>query len=635
MNKKIFVLFIFLMICLLSYASKERADLAFSSIPESLTKDAFAVVRNHVIDFEYTSPLKGIEKNLKEFTILSEKGLENAHFSVYSDKFRKLKKISATMYDKDGNELKKFKISDVKSTEWSSELATDNLLYYFECQAPAFPFSISYEYEIEWSKGILNFPVFAPQFNSDLSVQKASYTLKVPAGTEILFEGNSFIPTPEKKNENGFDVLQWKLYDLKPVTEEPYSPDVEELIPLLYTMPKTFTFDGQDGSFETINNIGEFQNKLNDTRNNLPEDVKQKIIDLTRNAKSNKEKVKILYDFLGQTTRYESIQLGIGGFQPATSGEVSKMAFGDCKGLSFYLKSMLEAVGIESDYTIIRSDLNTKTLQKNFTSYLRTNHIILRVPLTNDTLWLECTNTKVPFGYVHENISGHNAIAAVPGGGEFVKLPDYPDKENLSENEVTITFDPSAETRIKVKNTNHLKKYEDVLGLTTLKSNEQIDHVRRNINLQNASVSQLKIEEDKSEKPSINLEYNVTSAYGTKTGNRYFVPINIFRNNKNSLAKTNRKYDIVISNGWQQTDNIKIILPEGYEIEYLPKPVVIDSPFGAIESEVKTDGENTILINQRLLMKSGSWDVKTYDDFYNFMNKIASTYKEDIVLKKI
>lgn len=635
MNKKISSLFIFLILYSFVFASKERTDLAVSSISESLIKDAYSVVRNYVITFEYTSPLKGVERNLKEFTILNEKGLGDAHFSVYGDKFRKLKKFSAIMYDKEGNEMKKFKMSDVKSTEWSSELASDNLLYFFECQAPTFPFSISYEYEMEWNKGILSFPVFAPQFNSDLSVQKASYILRVPAGTEVLFEGNSFIPAPEKRTENGVEIFQWKLNDLKPITEEPFSPEVEELVPVLYVMPKTFTFDGQNGSFATINNIGEFQNKLNETRNNLTEDVKQKIESLTQNAKSDKEKVKILYDYLGQTTRYESIQLGIGGFQPATSGEVSKMAFGDCKGLSFYLKSMLEVIGIKSDYTIIRSDLNKKNLQKNFTSYLQTNHIVLRVPLTNDTLWLECTNTKVPFGYIHENISGHNAIAVVPDGGEFVKLPDYPDDKNLSKNEVIINLVPDAETQIKVKNSNQLKKYEDLLGLTTLKSNEQIDYIRRNISLQNATVSRLNFEENKSEAPALSIEYDVSSTYGTKTGNRYFIPLNVFRSNKNSLPKTNRKYDIIILNGWQHIDNIEIILPHGYEIEYLPQPAIFNSPFGTIESEVKINEKNTIHINQRLLMKSGSWNVKTYDDFYNFMNKIASLYKEEIVLKKI
>ncbi|MFZ1235552.1 MAG: DUF3857 domain-containing protein [Prevotella sp.] len=635
MHKKVFSLLIFLFLNSFAFAANTRTDLAVSSIPKSLTNDAYAVVRNDMVTFEYKSPLKGLQRDVKELTILNEKGLDIAHFSVYGDKFRKLKKFSAIMYDKDGNELKKYKMSDVKTTEWSPELITDNLVYYFECEAPTFPFTIVYEYEIEWNKGLLSFPIFAPIDNADLSVQKASYTLSVPVGTEILYEGNSFISKPERRTEKDVDVFQWRLNDLKPIKEEPFSPVVRELIPMLYAMPKSFTYDGHNGSFATINSIGAFQNNLNETRNNLTDEVKQKIITLTQNAKSDKEKVKILYDYLGKNTRYESIQLGIGGFQPATAAEVCKMGFGDCKGLSFYLKSMLDVIGIKSDYTIIRADEDNKALQKDFTCFLRTNHIVLRVPLPKDTLWLECTNTKVPFGYIHEDISGHNAIAVVPGGAEFVKLPDYPDSVNLSKNEVAIDLMPDAQTLIKVKNTNHLKQYEEVLGLTTLKNNEQIDYFRRNINLQKATVDHLNIQEDKSEAPILSFDYDISSSYGIKAGNRYFIPINVFRNNKNNLHKANRKLDIVINNGWQQVDRIEFNIPDGYEIEFLPQPLSIDTPFGSIQSEVKRKDKNKVLVNQRLLIKSGKWNVSTYDAFYDFMDKIGLAYKAEMVLKKI
>lgn len=635
MHKKVFSLLIFLFLNSFAFAANTRTDLAVSSIPKSLTNDAYAVVRNDMVTFEYKSPLKGLQRDVKELTILNEKGLDIAHFSVYGDKFRKLKKFSAIMYDKDGNELKKYKMSDVKTTEWSPELITDNLVYYFKCEAPTFPFTIVYEYEIEWNKGLLSFPIFAPIDNADLSVQKASYTLSVPVGTEILYEGNAFVSKPERRTENSVDVFQWRLNDLKPIKEEPFSPEVEELIPILYAMPKSFTYDGYTGSFATISSIGAFQNNLNETRNNLTDEVKQKIITLTQNAKSDKEKVKILYDYLGKNTRYESIQLGIGGFQPATSAEVCKMGFGDCKGLSFYLKSMLEIIGIKADYTIIRSDEQNKVLQNNFTSFLRTNHIVLRVPLPKDTLWLECTNTKVPFGYIHENISGHNAIAVIPGGAEFVKLPDYPDDVNLSKNEVAINLMPDAQTLIKVKNSNHMKQYEEVLRLTTLKNNEQIDYFRRNINLQNATVDHLNIQEDKSEAPILSFDYDISSSYGIRTGNRYFIPINVFRNNKNSLHKANRELDIVINNGWQQVDSIVFNIPDGYEIEFLPQPLSFDSPFGSIQSEVKLDNKNKVLVYQRLLLKSGKWNVSTYDAFYDFMDKIALAYKGEMVLKKI
>ena len=72
------------------------------------------------------------------------------------------------------------------------------------------------------------------------------------------------------------------------------------------------------------------------------------------------------------------------------------------------MRAMLKEIGIPSNYTTI-STINRR-LQKDYASVGQMNHVILQVPLKNDTLWLECTNPQLPMGYVHEDIAGHDAI---------------------------------------------------------------------------------------------------------------------------------------------------------------------------------------------------------------------------------
>ncbi len=415
--------------------------------------------------------------------------------------------------------------------------------------------------------------------------------------------------------------------------QKAFSPSFREKHPLLYVAPKNFIIDGVSGSFATIKEMGDFQNKLNRDRNTLSPEMKQKILSLTKNANSDKEKIKILYDYLGQTTRYESIQLGIGGLQPIESGEVSKTGFGDCKGLSFYLKSMLEAINIPSHYTIIELNETEKNLQKDFTSYLQSNHVILSVSLQSETLWLECTNPNVPFGYVHSSIAGHNAILVTPEGADFVRLPDYKDIDNLSQNNITVNFNGNDETLITVNSSNFLKFHEELSPLLKKSKNEQIDYVRSNISLQNATINDLSIEERKSAHPEFILKYALSSKYGNKTGNRYFIPLNAFRTLKTSMMNTERNQDIVISNGWKNMDNIEIKIPDGFEIEYLSESLTLESPFGLLESSIKSNDENSILITQSFVLNSGRWSVKQYNDFIDFLKNVSHAYNDEIVLK--
>lgn len=117
----------------------------------------------------------------------------------------------------------------------------------------------------------------------------------------------------------------------------------------------------------------------------LPSLAREKIKELVKDATNDREKVKILYDYLGQSTRYVSIQLGIGGYQPLFASEVFKTGFGDCKALSNYLKAMLSVVGIPSYYAGIKADGTEKRLYPDFPNFNQMNHVILQVPLAADT----------------------------------------------------------------------------------------------------------------------------------------------------------------------------------------------------------------------------------------------------------
>ena len=132
--------------------------------------------------------------------------------------------------------------------------------------------------------------------------------------------------------------------------------------------------------------------------------------------------MKAVYDYLAKTTRYVSIQLGIGGLQPITATDVCRTGFGDCKGLSYYAGSMGNELGIPATYTVISSTI--ERLLPDFSSANQMNHVILQVPLPQDTLWLECTNPQLPFGYVHQDIAGHDALLIQPTGGSIYRLPD-------------------------------------------------------------------------------------------------------------------------------------------------------------------------------------------------------------------
>jgi len=618
----------------ISLTASGQSDMRIVSIPDSISKNAYGVVRSSDIVFEYKSATSGSERHKVVITVLNIKGKDFSDFIYYGGRFTKLKSFSAKLYDGEGKELLKYKLSDVKVTEYSSSLASDAKTCYFECTPPVIPFTVVYEYEVAWEDGIFIFPVFFPQNDFNLSVEKASYSLITPEGVSIINKAFHMDGKAMESVDKGKRTYKWELKGLKAIKSEPLGGSLSKYVPVLYVNPQKFIYDGVEGEIPDWNAMGKWIFGLIEKRDTLSDKKNANIIELTKGAKNDLEKVRILYDYLGSTTRYVSIQLGIGGYQPMQAEEVSKTGFGDCKGLTNYMRAMLSAVGIPSNYTLIKLDSKDKELFKNFPNFYQMNHVILQVPLPNDTLWLECTNTKVPLGFVHNGISGHDALVVTKEGGKIYRLPDYPDSLNIDMNRVSVALQPDGSAKVTAINKCCVKAYDDYSGIIDQPVPEQNDAIREQINLPNVVIEKVKFTDDKSSYPQISTDYSwSTPLYGTKTGNRLFIPVNPYRETYDFFKTTVRTNDIKINQGYKDIDTIFINIPDGYEIETMPASVKIDTPFGRFTTELNKD-EKGIRINYVLFMHSGEYGVDKYADILSFFEKISAAYKAKIVLRK-
>ena len=604
---------------------------------QSPTKgNSYSVVQDSRTEIICKSPTEAVEKHSITLKILDTKGLSEAMFVCGCDVFRELQKFSGELFDSTGKSVRKIKKTELQRTEYNSALKTDDYLFYYECKYPTFPFTIKYEWEIKCKNGLIEYPAFRPIKDFQQSVEKASYRLELPVGQtckyKVLNDEKKNIQITESKGKEGQAIIEATIANLPYIEEEPYSLPRSQLFPIVFFVPSDFVYDGTMGNMETWKNFGMWQYSLLEGRDQLTEPFKQKLHELTATCKNDKEKVKAVYDYLAATTRYVSIQLGIGGLQPTPASEVCRLGFGDCKGLSNYTRAMLKELGIPSTYTVISNE-NPKLL-KDFASVSQMNHAILQVPLPQDTLWLECTCPQLPFGYVHHDIAGHNAILIGPEGGKLCQLPTYNDSLNTQKITATVEISPSGQAKIQAVVKCKLLQYENSCGIKELEPSKQKDALREEINLNQADIQNIQIEENKSSHPEICIKYTVTTQqYGNKTGNRLFIPANVFRKSFVVPGVTERKQPICFNYGYNDTDTVRIKLPEGYSIEGLTKPVTINTKFGNFYSSVEVKNKEILVVNH-LHMRKGIYKPEDYSDFINFRKQIASHYNGKIILKK-
>ena len=605
-----------LVICHFSFLTSFAQD----AVMEESVTDVVCDSRTHTIT------------HLKEVTtILNEQGKRFAHFSCSCSKNNRLTNFKGLVTDGSGRIVRKIKESELKRTEYSQYLAIDDYQMYYDYTPPVYPVTITYEWTVESHDNLIEFPMFCPQTDYDISVKKAVYKLTAPKSMAVRHALQNISQTVNTDDSGKYtQVLTLELNGLSALKKEPYARQLRERLPIGYFVPTDFTYYGTEGSLSSWKDYGKWEYSLINGSEALPSAVCQELHQLTDGLKTDREKVEALYRRLGKGTRYVAVLLGIGGQRPESAASVCKSGFGDCKGLSNYMRAMLKEVGITSYYTTI-STVNRRLL-KDFASVGQMNHVILEVPLQDDTLWLECTNPQLPMGYVHEDIAGHDAIEVSESGGRLVRLPAYADSLNRMYSQVRIGLEGDGSAKVTLTQKSSHWQYEQVKPLLTMDQKDRQRVLLRMMRVPQAEISQMDISEQQAE---MTLQAEVQSQkYANATGQRLFVPVcPLHQGYSAPIANSDRQEDIFMEMGYLDEDDIILTIPDGYEIEAMPKNLVIDKPFGSFAFMVVPNGKEIRIMN-RLLMKSGTFDKSQYPELTTFIKNIAGAYGQKIVLKK-
>ena len=595
----------------------------------------YSVVEESTTDVEYISATQVVCRERRVITVLDKKGLHAADFQVSLNKgYSSLNRFSGVVADANGKVVRKIKKGDLTYFEYSEMLADDACYYHYGCASPGYPFTVTYEWEEKHEDGIVGLPLFVPQNEYHQAVRSAHYHLEASPGLEFGYKVfNVDADVKESVGEKGRKVLDIVLDSLPALIKEPFSPSMYELLPHAYVVPATFVFDGYEGSYASWQEYAAWLHSLMEGRGVLPQDFVLELKQKASQCGGDREKVQLVYDILASSTRYVSVQLGVGGMQPAPASEVHRTGYGDCKALTNYARAMLAELGIESNYVVINTE--REDITKDFVNGAQFNHAILQVPLPGDTLWLECTNPTLPLGYLHDGIAGHEALVVDDAGGVVCRLPAYADSLNVQLNRMTLTLAADGGVVAAVRRECRAAQYESLKFFSRLSEVEKRDFLRSSLDMPNADVGGIGIEEIKDGEPFFAVECSVESGrYGSRSGNRLFLPLNPFKSTVSLPEEEERRSDIVIRSGGVYLDSVEFVLPDGFEVESLAQPVDVSTPFGSVSLNVVQEG-NSVFVVQRSSIVKGRYPKEMYGALRLFVKLLSGISDSKMVIRKV
>lgn len=485
--------------------------------------------------------------------------------------------------------------------------------------------TIEYIYRIKTKKPLISGEFWDGfYFQNTEPFMLSRYKLTIPESMPLYIYPFS-VELTEKTKSGKYVSYVWEKKNMPAIIPETMMPPMSEIVPkvLVTTM-------------ENWDEIGRwFFNLARDST--VPDSyIKAVATDITKNAKTDEEKIKAVYHFICKNIRYIGLELGIHGFKPHKAKDVLKLGYGDCKDKSALMVSMLKTLGISSYIALINTDRN---IEENVAFPGQFNHAIVAVKQNNDFLILDPTSEVIPYPELPP--SNQNKFVIIPTEEKTFHIKTFSAKpqENQKSRRIIVTFNNNGDIEVSV-----LMKMNGIFAASLrnsfryLSEEEKRRELSRSLNriIPNTTLKSLDVKGISSLDEPVEQTYFFSSQrYGIKIQTKIlFKPALIEKIEDTELISLEkRKFSIRMPYKRSNIDEITYILPEGYVVDAYPEPVEIKTKFGEYLTSFVMDNNN-LIYRRTFALNILEITPEDYNDFKKFYSQVAYNDSLPVILKR-
>lgn len=220
---------------------------------------------------------------------------------------------------------------------------------------------------------------FESSFIKDAIVQDERLEISLPAAKYVKVSSPEF--KPDIREEAGRRIFAWTHSNLTR-SEAGEAPKKTPPAPSVRIT-----------TFKTWEEVGRWYGSLQKDPLVVTPAIQSKAAELTKNLKTDDEKIQAIYNFVSLQFHYIGLDFGIGRYQPHPADDVLGNGYGDCKDKHTLLASLLKAAGYEAWPVLIHS---ARKIDPDVPSPAQFNHVITAIPVGSTFIWLDTTPEVAP-----------------------------------------------------------------------------------------------------------------------------------------------------------------------------------------------------------------------------------------------
>ncbi len=489
------------------------------------------------------------------------------------------------------------------------------------------------------------------EFQNQLPSLESRFMLTLPTGWRA--ESVTFNHAKIDPAING-NTYTWELKDLPLIPDEPAMPPVTSLAPRIavsYFPPAGNAHAENIRSFASWSDVSRYLTQLDDAQANLNDALTAKAKALTANAKTDYERICAIGKYV-QSVRYVSIQTNLsrgGGYKPHAAVDVFAKSYGDCKDKANLMRAMLKAIGVQAYLVCIFSG-DPSYVREEWPSPHQFNHCIIAIKVADDTpaattlkypgigtlMIFDPTDESTPFGDLPDHEQNSFALIIAGDNGSLVKMPATAPEANRMERKTDLVINADGSITGSL--------HESSIGQTAVyarrlyRHRSQADYAKFmekwvNSGVNSAKIAKIEPKDEDGDKFSLDIEF-AADHYGQLMQNRLLVfkPIAVARRESLAFTEPARRHPIVL-HAQIYTETARIKLPAGFDVDELPDPAKLETPFGSYLTNYEVK-DGYLFYTRALQVKSAIIPVEQYASVRAFFEKIRNAEQAPVVLAK-
>ncbi len=271
---------------------------------------------------------------------------------------------------------------------------------------------------------------------SDEPTENAEYVVIAPKSRPLYFDAQVPGLTQSSVERGDQRFLRFFSPSVPALDAEPAMPPAQELLGFVHV-----------STYKTWDDLGRWYYGLIKDQFDLDDETRKLAKNIAGSAKTEREKVEAVYDWVTKNTRYVALEFGIYGYKPRRCVQTVTRGWGDCKDKATVLVTLLKELGIPATLVVVRTQFKG-ALRSKIPSFAPFDHAIAYVPSLD--LYLDGTAEHTGIDELPRADIGALGLRVNEGKAQLVTLPIPGPEKNYVEREVHARVQKNGDSKLSL-----------------------------------------------------------------------------------------------------------------------------------------------------------------------------------------